>query len=598
MEEKKPGWNQFKRIKLDRKRLARRMQKAEGATQRHAHRFIVRRIDNIRLVAREVTTWLVLVGIIIAALGVQLLVSKPQFTATARAEGGTFVEGTIGQIDTMNPLYLTTPSEASVSRLLFSSLYNYDETGHLHQDIIKSLTVDASGRVYTATIRDDVAWHDKTPLLASDIVYTVNLIKNPSARSPLRINWLDVTVAAVNNTTVQFTLPATYAAFPHALTFPILPEHILKTVAPGAIRESAFSRSPVGSGPFTFRLLQAADNVSRHKVVHLAANPAYYAGAPKLDRFEIHAYPDEASLLKALRSGELSGASGLSPTVAPSIDTARYKLTPQALNSGVYLLFNMNNPILKDVKVRKALQAVTDTAALRSDIGGGVLPLDAPVLRSQLEGADIPKVAPPDIARAQALLDEAGWKLSGSGRVRDGQTLSFTITTTKNGENVRSIDNLVKQWRKIGVNIERKIVDTSGVASTFVQDTLQARNFDMLLYELAIGADPDVYAYWHSSQIGQTGYNFTSYSNKAVDASLASARSRLEPELRNAKYKQFVRQWQEDAPALALYQPVLEYVSNENVDAVRPGAQLVSEADRYANVLYWTVHSDTVYKTP
>ena len=598
MEEKKPGWNQFKRIKLDRKRLARRMQKAEGATQRHAHRFIVRRIDNIRLVAREVTTWLVLVGIIIAALGVQLLVSKPQFTATARAEGGTFVEGTIGQIDTMNPLYLTTPSEASVSRLLFSSLYNYDETGHLRQDIIKSLTVDASGRVYTATIRDDVAWHDKTPLLASDIVYTVNLIKNPSARSPLRINWLDVTVAAVNNTTVQFTLPATYAAFPHALTFPILPEHILKTVAPGAIRESAFSRSPVGSGPFTFRLLQAADNVSRHKVVHLAANPAYYAGAPKLDRFEIHAYPDEASLLKALRSGELSGASGLSPTVAPSIDTARYKLTPQALNSGVYLLFNMNNPILKDVKVRKALQAATDTAALRSDIGGGVLPLDAPVLRSQLEGADIPKVAPPDIARAQALLDEAGWKLSGSGRVRDGQTLSFTITTTKNSENVRSIDNLVKQWRKIGVNIERKIVDTSGIASTFVQDTLQARNFDMLLYELAIGADPDVYAYWHSSQIGQTGYNFTSYSNKAVDASLASARSRLEPELRNAKYKQFVRQWQEDAPALALYQPVLEYVSNENVDAVRPGAQLVSEADRYANVLYWTVHSDTVYKTP
>lgn len=598
MEEKKPGWNQFKRIKLDRKRIARRMQKAEGATQRHAHRFIVRRIDNIRLVAREVTTWLVLVGIIIAALGVQLLVSKPQFTATARAEGGTFVEGTIGQIDTMNPLYLTTPSEASVSRLLFSSLYNYDETGHLHQDIIKSLTVDASGRVYTATIRDDVAWHDKTPLLASDIVYTVNLIKNPSARSPLRINWLDVTVAAVNNTTVQFTLPATYAAFPHALTFPILPEHILKTVAPGAIRESAFSRSPVGSGPFTFRLLQAADNVSRHKVVHLAANPAYYAGAPKLDRFEIHAYPDEASLLKALRSGELSGASGLSPTVAPSIDTARYKLTPQALNSGVYLLFNMNNPILKDVKVRKALQAATDTAALRSDIGGGVLPLDAPVLRSQLEGADIPKVAPPDIARAQALLDEAGWKLSGSGRVRDGQTLSFTITTTKNGENVRSIDNLVKQWRKIGVNIERKIVDTSGVASTFVQDTLQARNFDMLLYELAIGADPDVYAYWHSSQIGQTGYNFTSYSDKAVDASLASARSRLEPELRNAKYKQFVRQWQEDAPALALYQPVLEYVSNENVDAVRPGAQLVGEADRYANVLYWTVHSDTVYKTP
>jgi peptide/nickel transport system substrate-binding protein len=150
----------------------------------------------------------------------------------------------------------------------------------------------------------------------------------------------------------------------------------------------------------------------------------------------------------------------------------------------------------------------------------------------------------------------------------------------------------------LGIKLNRKIVDTSNVSSTFVQDTLQGRNFDILLYELALGADPDVYAYWHSSQIGQTGYNFSGYSNKAADASLASARSRLEPELRNAKYKQFVRQWQEDVPAIGLYQPVLEYVASDNVDAVHKGSKLVTEADRYANVQYWTTGSRAVYKTP
>ncbi len=598
MDDQKHGWNQFKHIKLDRKRFARRVKRVEGATQRHARRFIVRRIDNIRLVSAEITRWLVLVGVIIAAIGAQLIMSKPQTMEAARVGGGTYVEGALGQIDTMNPLYLTTASEASVSRLLFSSLYEYDETGHLHQDIIKSLTVDPAGKVYTASIRGDVQWHDGTPLTANDIVYTVNLIKNPAVRSPLRINWLDVSVAAINSTTVQFTLPATYAAFPHALTFPILPEHILADVAPGAVRESTFSRSPIGSGPFMFRLLQSADSVSQHKVVHLVANPKYYGGRPKLDRFELHAYTDEAALLGGIRRGELSGASGLSPTVASDIDKARYKITSSALNSGVYLLFNLNNPILKDAKVRKALQAATDTALLRKDVGGGVLPLDSPILASQLQGADIPKAAAPDISKAQALLEEAGWKLSGSNRLKDGQPLALTITTTKNGENNRSLDNLEKQWRKIGVKMSRNIVDTSAVSSTFVQDTLQGRNFDVLLYQLAIGADPDVYAYWHSSQIGQTGYNFTSYSNKAVDASLASARSRLEPELRNAKYKQFVKQWQEDVPAIALYQPVLEYVSNENVGAVQDGSHLVTEADRYASVLYWTVHTGTVYKTP
>ena len=131
-----------------------------------------------------------------------------------------------------------------------------------------------------------------------------------------------------------------------------------------------------------------------------------------------------------------------------------------------------------------------------------------------------------------------------------------------------------------------------------MQDVLQTRNFEVLLYELAIGADPDVYAYWHSSQIGQTGYNFTSYTNKTVDANLASARSRLEPELRNAKYKQFVKQWYDDAPAIPLYQPAIEYVSLKEVESVKPGLSLVSNADRYADVIYWTVANDTVYKTP
>jgi peptide/nickel transport system substrate-binding protein len=592
------GWKQFNRIKLDKKQFARRVKKAETATQRHAHRFLIKRIDNIRLVSREITIWLLIVGAMIAGIGFQLIWGQMNYMQPARAEGGVYVEGIVGQIDTMNPLYVSTSSEAAVSRLLFSSLYNYDMTGTLHQDVAKGMQINEDGREYTVTLRDDVSWHDKTPMTAKDIVFTINLIKNPATRSPLRVNWLDVSAVAINDTTVKFTLPAPYAAFPHALTFPILPEHILRSVAAGAVRESTFSRSPVGSGPFSFRLLQAADTVSNHKVVHMVANRDYYGGAPKLDRFEIHAYQDESSMIKALRAGELSGAAGVSVTSLDQIKSTHYKVSPQAIDSGVYLLLNNNNPILKDQNVRKALQTGTDTAALRKAIGGDVLPLDTPILENRSTAADLPHLPPADITRAQGLLDEAGWKMSGSYRMKEGQQLTFTITTTKNSEYEKTVNIIQSQWQKLGVKVEKKIVDTSSVASTFVQDTLQGRNYDILLYELAIGADPDVYAYWHSSQVGQTGYNFSSYSNKTADASLASARSRLEPELRNAKYKQFVKQWLQDAPAIGLYQPVLEYISSNNVETVREGSKLVMESDRYANVQYWTIDTDTVYKTP
>jgi peptide/nickel transport system substrate-binding protein len=488
------GWNQFRKIKLDRKQVARRVKKAENATQRHAHRFVVRRIDNIRLVSREIITWLVVVAVLMAGLGLQLMMNQSAYTTTAHAAGGVFVEGVVGQVDTLNPLYVSTGAEAAASRLVFSSLYNYDTTGTLHQDVADAMTINGDATEYTVHIRDDVSWHDKRPLTANDIVFTVNLMKNPAVRSPLRINWLDVSAEATSNNEVKFKLPAAYAAFPHALTFPILPEHVLQSIAPGAIRESAFSRSPVGSGPFAFRLLQAADAVSNHKVVHLVANKEYYGGAPRLDRFEIHAFPEEKDILRALKAGELSAAAGISVTAAPDINSGRYKLIPQPIDSGVYLLLNMNNPILKDDKVRKALQAATDTALLRKEIGGGVRPLDAPIIENRSTASDLPHLPPADQQAAGKLLDDAGWKVSGSYRMKDNQPLMLTITTTKGSEYEKTVSNVESQWKKIGIKVEKKIVDTKSVSSTFVQDTLQARNFDVLLYELSLGADPDVYA--------------------------------------------------------------------------------------------------------
>jgi extracellular solute-binding protein family 5 len=600
VQDDKQGWNQFRRIKLDRKQLARRVKKAEGATQRHAHRFITRRIDNIRLVAREVAIWLSLVGLLIAGLGVQLYFGQQNYIASARGEGGTYSEGSLGQVNSINPLFASTSTEASVARLMFSSLYNYDTRGELHQDLATGMKIDDSHKVYTVTIRDDVKWHDGKTLTAEDVVFTINLIKNSATRAntSLRLTWLDASVRSIDKRTVEFTLPAPYASFPHALTFPVVPRHLLKDTAPSAIRESAYSRSPVGSGPFQFRRLQEADAVSKYRVVHLSANGQYYGGKPKLDRFEMHAYPDEKSLIRAINVGEVSGAADVSVSAVRQVKNSQTKIIPQKLASGVYIILNTQQPILQDKAVRKALQVGTDTKAVRTGLGGGVGALDSPLLPGQLFGNDIPVAPAPDIKKATAILDEAGWKMSGEYRVKGDQKLTLTITTTKDREYDVVLRLVQEQWRKLGIKVEENIVDTSNAASSFVQNTLQSRNFDVLLYELVIGADPDVFAYWHSSQATTIGRNLSNYMNQVADTNLASARSRLEPELRNTKYKQFVKQWLDDVPAIALYQPVVEYAVNGNVDSVLPHSTLVTGVDRYANVTQWTVQSENVYKTP
>ncbi len=592
------GWKQFQNLKnFDSKKFSRRVKKAEGVTVRHAHKFIINRLDNVRSVRRHIVEWLVLVGVMIFAVAAQFIWFQQSYTTTAAAAGGTYAEATLGGIDTLNPLYSSTDSEIAASRLLFSSLYSYDTTGHLHGDLAESMSVDPTSTVYTIKLRPNVLWHDNAELTAQDVAFTVNLIKNPETRSPLRINWQDITVKAIDDTTVQFKLPAVYAAFPNALTFAILPQHILNQVAPGAIRENSFSRAPIGSGPFSFSLLQTLDDTQKRDVVHLAANPKYYDGTPLISHFEIHTYDTQEAIVKALHSGEVTAASGLSGSEASQVDMHSYNVYSKAVNSGVYALFNTTNPILKDQKVRQALELATDTTAIRKSLPVTVPALDLPFINGQVTG-DVAHPLPPNMQQAAQLLDADGWVMQGNQRVKAGQPLMLTVVTTKDSQYEKALETLAGQWRKLGVVVTTTVVNTNDPAANFVQTVLQPRAYDVLLYELFIGADPDVYAYWHSSQVGTSGYNFSNYSSPVADDALASARSRTEPDLRNAKYKLFAKQWVEDVPAIGLYQPVAEYVASKHVSSIDPSATFISAYDRYANVLNWSVDQKSVYKTP
>ncbi len=532
----------------------------------------------------------------ILAVSAQFMWFRESYQTVAAAPGGTYAEGSLGPIETLNPLYASTSAEISASRLLFSSLYTYDTTGHLHGDLAESIQA-ATPTSYIVKLRTDARWHDGALVTAKDVAFTINLIKNPETRSPLRINWRDITVQAKDDTTLEFQLPATYAAFPYALTFPILPEHTLKGVAAGSIRENAFSRSPLGSGPFSFRLLQTASGESQHKVVHMVSNERYYDRPPLLSRFEIHAYTNQDAIVNALRSGEISAATDITGVDMAQIDTHNYEVADQPINSGVYALLNTTSPILKDKTIRKALQLATDTKAIRESIGAETPELNTPFIEGQVAGLAA-KAPAYDLEQAKAALDANGWVMKDGARQKGDQRLVLKVMTTKNRQFEKALEVLAGQWRRLGVDVGTSVVDPNDPSANFVLGTLQTRNYDVLLYELFIGADPDVYAYWHSSQTVANGYNFSNYSSRTADDALASARSRLEPDLRALKYVAFANQWLDDAPAIGLYQATSEYAYNKHIRSIDKDSKLVSSYDRYANLLDWSVNQRSVYKTP
>ena len=133
-----------------------------------------------------------------------------------------------------------------------------------------------------------------------------------------------------------------------------------------------------------------------------------------------------------------------------------------------------------------------------------------------------------------------------------------------------------------------------------LQSTVSSHSYDALLDAISLGPDPDVYAYWHSTQSEARSLvrlNFSEYRSDVADKALEAGRTRSDPAVRKVKYRPFLEAWQKDSPALALYQPRFLYIARSPLYDFDVGS-LVVAADRYAHVERWSVREAKVKYSP
>jgi len=128
------------------------------------------------------------------------------------------------------------------------------------------------------------------------------------------------------------------------------------------------------------------------------------------------------------------------------------------------------------------------------------------------------------------------------------------------------------------------------------QSSLSSHQYEAVLYGISIGVDPDVYVYWDSAQANLNStepLNFSEYRSDVADAALEAGRTRLSVPIRIIKYQDFLQAWQQDTPALALYQPRLMYVSHVTIYGLGTN-QINTDPDRYNNVQNWEIKTGWV----
>ncbi len=595
----KSNWKRFIQVKPNKKALERRAAKAEKATLRHARKFLTGRWDNLREARRDVTAWLLLVAVLIAIGVMQMISYSSGFQTTAAVGGGTYAEGVTSKIATINPLYAETEAEHAASRLVYDGLLTYDSTNHLHGDLATAWSVSEDGKTYDVSLRKDVKWQDGQAFAADDVVFTVNMIKNPKAGSALYDSWRTISVAKISDSQVRFTLQNPYAPFPHALTFGILPAHALTDVPAETMREHVSGNTYVtGTGPFYLRSVQATGG--EQSSWSFGANSAYFGGAPRVSTVQMRTYATSGDLTQAFTNGEINAAAGpiLVDALATQQKTADTQLQQAPLDDGVFALFNMNGEATSDQSVREALRLGLNRDEVRKAValGDGDSPeeLNGPIVPGLFASVDELKQQAFDEAAAAKKLDDAGWKLNSSGmREKDGQKLRLHIVTVAGTDYEPAAKNLAEQWQNLGIDVDLDVASSDNVQ----QNYFIPRNYDVLVYQLQLGADADVFSYWHSSQAVASGLNFTNYKSVLVDASLVSGRTRMSSELREAKYQTFVETWLADVPAIALYRPNFYYLHTDNVRSI-DNSPLVDATYRFGNVANWTVRTGQVNTTP
>jgi len=543
-------------------------------------------------------------GAVLFAGGLALLGVRYYYAHTeiGPAVGGEIVEAVVGTPRSLNPiLSVSNDVDNDLTRLLFSRLFTTDGAGRVVPDLVEQVDISSDQKTYTFTMRDNARWHDGEPLTADDVIFTLALIQDPAWKSPLLPLLKDVKFEKTGDRTVVLTLSEPYAQFLSRLNFGILPRHVWKDVQPQDAAMAEASLKPVGSGPFKFADMRR-DKRGFVLSYTIERNADYYKEAPYLEKLSFHFYPDYETALEALRKRQVQSLSfvprdkraelsGLAHVIPVSLEL------PQV----TAVFFNpRNNDALQDKDVRRALTMAIDKVRILFDVlGGDGHPLDRPALPGLSATSTSP--VPFRIDEAGALLDGLGWKIDPEDGLRkkdvdkdprtDPKTLAVALTTVDQPENLNVASIIRNGWASLGVEATVNAVPASEIHRTVIKP----RAYEALLYGQLMGTDPDLYPFWHSSQIQDPGLNLAMFSNKDADKALEDARRTADPAARQEAYRKFLNVLAEEVPAAFLYSPSYTYPMPAELKGFT-GTRVASPSDRFATVTSWYLETARVWK--
>ena len=488
---------------------------------------------------------------------------------------------------TFNPMLAAEVPSSYILGMTMRGMVGYDKTWRLICMLctklptienglakVETLPDGKKGMAVTFTIQPGATWGDGVPVTADDVLFTWEVGRNPQTGVPEADPFRHVTrIDVVDPKTVTMHLDQLRYDYDAYLGWSLLPAHIERKnfADPAEYRQrSAYDADTTNPGLYfgPYRITQVAPG--EHVV--LEPNPTWYGKKPYFKRIVVRTIENTAALEANLLSGSIdyiAGEQGLSLDQALVFEKRHGDRFNVIYKPGLlyeHVDVNLDNPILKDKRVRQALLYAIDRTTICQQLFVGKQPV-ANSFASPLDWMADPNLPqyPYDPGRAAALLDAAGWSSMKDGvRVnKDGQPLQLELMTIS-GNHTRETVELVLQsyWRKVGVDVRIH----NQPARVLIGQTLRKRLFSGLVL-IAWLSSPELSqrSVLDSREIPTAANNYAGQNDPGFrNAEADSLIDRIDVELDRAKRKALWWRLQEiymdELPALPLFFRAEAYV--------------------------------------
>lgn len=489
---------------------------------------------------------------LLAAACLCMAVSMTSFAA----DKSDIVVAVDADVDTLHPTDFSTTVELGVLNQIYDTLlyYSPDGTKDPEPRIAERYEISDDGLDYTFHLRDDVTFHDGTPVTADDVVFSIELYK-ASEYQGSQISMLS-SVEATDEHTVVCHLDAPYSPFLQGICSPM--------IASKAYYESSeddFVNNPIGTGPYKFVSRAKGSNIK------LEANEDYYRGAPEIKEVTFEVIPDSSTKAIALQTGEVNFAEIDSATKPQLEANPAITIAEVPTSTFSYIAMNTEKEPFNDVKVRQAINYAIDRDNLVAVCYDGEAEVNSNICAKERFGySDDQFQYTYDPEKAKELLAEAG--------IETPYDLGEILVAEKYSNLATVIQNDLKA---VGLDVTISVKEFN----SYISD-LQNGSYGITALNMTLEGDTQTLEMaFTTDYIGIA--NNARYSDEEMDKLFEQARTETDNDKRAEIFNEIFTKAQDEAIYAVMCNPMTLYAYNSDLSC----PEFVLEGNYYLYDFSW-----------